>query len=119
MASPDVFGLLRFATSLISITQLTRDECGDWLIPGRRGNIYRNGDGYLDRGACRQRARLDGTGLGEGHMRLSVMPRMSASPPVADRHRGSGVQFTNEPAGLAANDSAIYWAHSHGRSLGA
>src|SRR5262244_4163525 len=47
MASPDVFGLPRFATSLISITQLTRDECGDWLIPGRRGNIYRNGDGYL------------------------------------------------------------------------
>jgi len=26
---------------------LRRDDCGDWRIQGRRGHIYRDGDGYL------------------------------------------------------------------------
>jgi hypothetical protein len=40
--------LLKLAVALnISLTQLRRDECDDWMIRGRRGHIYADADGYL------------------------------------------------------------------------
>src|SRR5262249_41773734 len=40
--------LIKLTTALkVSLTQLTRDECGDWQIKGLRGHIHVHGDGYL------------------------------------------------------------------------